>query len=122
MGITDKAKHLATLFLEDISDMIVEAVDPDFGFSRYAEKLGQSAPSFDTLQERLSAPETLIDTIMLRVLKEKMAQFSPSAVGFSIPFPGCLYGALKCAQWLKKNHPAAKVIFGADMSTPNCVR
>lgn len=112
MGVTDKAKHLATLFLEDVSDLIVEAVDPDFGFSRYAEKLGQSAPVFDTLQERLSAPETLIDTIMLRVLKEKIAQFSPPAVGFSIPFPGCLYGALKCAQWLKKNYPATKVIFG----------
>ena len=34
MGTQDKAKHLATLFLEDISDLIVECIDPHFGFSR----------------------------------------------------------------------------------------
>jgi hypothetical protein len=36
-------KHLATLYLEDISDFIVECVDANFGFSRYAERLGRSA-------------------------------------------------------------------------------
>jgi len=40
MGTQDKAKHLATLYLEDISDFIVECVDANFGFSRYAERLG----------------------------------------------------------------------------------
>jgi hypothetical protein len=40
MGTQDKAKHLATLYLEDISDF-VECVDANFGFSRYAERLGQ---------------------------------------------------------------------------------
>ncbi|RZJ65029.1 MAG: radical SAM protein, partial [Flavobacterium sp.] len=45
MGIQDRAKHLATLYLEDISDLIVECVDPHFGFSRYAERLGRSANS-----------------------------------------------------------------------------
>ena len=39
MGTQDKAKHLATLYLEDISDFIVECVDANFGFSRYAERL-----------------------------------------------------------------------------------
>jgi hypothetical protein len=38
MGTQDKAKHL-TLYLEDISDFIVECVDANFGFSRYAERL-----------------------------------------------------------------------------------
>lgn len=41
MGLQDKAKHLATLYLEDLSDYIVENIDPDFGFSRYAERLGK---------------------------------------------------------------------------------
>ena len=49
MGTHDKAKHLATLYLEDLSDLIVEAVDPHLGFSRYAERLGRSANSFDEL-------------------------------------------------------------------------
>ncbi len=39
MGITDKAKRLATLYLEDMADLIVAAIDPHFGFSRYAEKI-----------------------------------------------------------------------------------
>ena len=49
MGMQDKAKHLATLYLEDLSDLIVECVDENFGFSRYAERLGRSANSFDEL-------------------------------------------------------------------------
>ncbi|TAG50444.1 MAG: radical SAM protein, partial [Runella slithyformis] len=39
MGTHDKAKHLATLYLEDISDFITDCIDPHFGFSRYAERL-----------------------------------------------------------------------------------
>ena len=49
MGLQDKAKHFSTLFLEDLSDFIIECIDPHFGFSRYAERLGQSANSFDEL-------------------------------------------------------------------------
>ena len=51
MGTQDKAKHLATLYLEDISDYIVECIDDNFGFSRYAERLGRSANSFDELYQ-----------------------------------------------------------------------
>ena len=43
MGLQDNAKHLATLYLEDLSDFIVECIDDDFGFSRYADRLGMSA-------------------------------------------------------------------------------
>ncbi len=38
MGTQDRAKHVATMYLEDLSDFIQETVDPHFGFSRYAEK------------------------------------------------------------------------------------
>jgi hypothetical protein len=30
MGLHDKARHLATLYLEDLSDLIVEVIDPHF--------------------------------------------------------------------------------------------
>src|ERR1700748_2292432 len=60
MGTRDKARHLATLYLEDISDLIVEAVDPHFGFSRYAERLGRSATTFDELHQALTQPDTYI--------------------------------------------------------------
>ena len=65
MGLQDKAKHLATLYLEDISDYIVENIDADFGFSRYAERLGKSANSFDELYSKLSGEPTFIDAFTL---------------------------------------------------------
>ena len=72
MGTQDKAKHLATLFLEDISDLIVECIDPHFGFSRYAERLGRSASSFDELYGALQLDSTYIDRILLLILAEKL--------------------------------------------------
>ena len=49
MGIQDKAKYIATMYLEDLADLIKETVDPYFGFSRYAEKIGRSAQEMDAL-------------------------------------------------------------------------
>ncbi len=41
MGLQDKAKHLATLYLEDLSDYIVENVDENFGFQQLCRTIGQ---------------------------------------------------------------------------------
>lgn len=112
MGIQDKAKHLATLFLEDIADFIKEAVDENFGFSRYAERLGQSANSFDELYDQLSAPLTYIDQLTLPILKNKIEQTQPKLICFSVPFPGNLYSAFSCAQFIKTNYPAIKTAMG----------
>ncbi len=112
MGIQDKAKHLATLFLEDIADFIKAAVDENFGFSRYAERLGQSANSFDKLHDQLSAPLTYIDQITLPLLKNKIEKTQPKLVCFSVPFPGNLYSAFRCAQFIKSNYPTIKVAMG----------
>jgi len=71
MGTHDKAKHLATLYLEDISDFIVECVDENFGFSRYAERLGRSANSFDELHAVLQTELTFIDNILISILEKK---------------------------------------------------
>ena len=67
LGIHDKAIHLATLFLEDLGDFINECVDSNFGFSRYAEKLGRSANSFDELYFALQKENTFIDKITLEI-------------------------------------------------------
>lgn len=112
MGTTDKAKHLATLYLEDISDFIIETIDPYFGFSRYAERLGRSANSFDELSQALLQPPTLIDRLLFKILDKKITDFRPSIVGLSVPFPGNLFCALKCGQWIKNHHPEIKVIMG----------
>jgi len=112
MGNRDKAKHLATLYLEDLSDLIVEAVDPHFGFSRYAERLGRSANSFDELNDELQKPDSFIDSILLKLLQEKIELSQPTLVAFSVPFPGNLYSAFKCAQYLKKQYPELKIAMG----------
>jgi len=112
MGIRDKARHLATLYLEDISDLIVEAIDPHFGFSRYAERLGRSATTFDELHQALTQPDTYIDGIHLSILQRKIEAERPTLVAISAPFPGNLYSAFKCGQWIKKHHPEIRVCLG----------
>jgi hypothetical protein len=112
MGIQDQAKHLATLYLEDISDFIVDAVDENFGFSRYAEKLGRSANSFDELHTSLSQVPTYIDLITLDIFAKQIKRTQPKLVCFSVPFPGNLYSAFRCAQWIKRNHPTIKIAMG----------
>ena len=78
MGIQDKAKHLATMYLEDLSDLIKECVDAHFGFSRYAERLGRSANSFDELYECLQQPYTYIDELLDQIfLKNEWLQVQP---------------------------------------------
>ena len=112
LGTHDKAKHLATLYLEDLSDLILEAVDPNFGFSRYAERLGRSASAFDEIDLALLAPDSFTDTFLLRLLKEKIELFRPTLIALSVPFPGNLYSALKCGQWIKKHVPEIKIVMG----------
>ncbi len=112
MGLQDKAKHLATLYLEDLSDYIVENVDSDFGFSRYAERLGKSANSFDELHTKLSDEQTFIDDFTLKILQETLEKVQPKLVCFSVPFPGNLYSGFRCAQFIKKHYPHIKTAMG----------
>jgi hypothetical protein len=112
MGTQDKAKHLTTLYLEDLSDLIMECIDPHFGFSRYAERLGRSANSFDELHEALQQEYTYIDKILIKILSEKMATVQPKLVAISVPFPGNLYSAFRIGQWIKKHYPETKIAMG----------
>ena len=112
MGIQDKAKHFATLYLEDLSDFIVACVDENFGFSRYAERLGRSANSFDELYAHLLEEPTYIDTIALKILNKRIAEVAPKLICFSVPFPGNLYSAFRCARAIKANFPDLKIAMG----------
>ncbi|TAF77894.1 MAG: radical SAM protein [Bacteroidetes bacterium] len=116
MGIQDKAKHYATLYLEDISDFIVATIDPDFGFSRYAERLGRSANSFDELYNRLNTPQSYIDTLAIDIINQKIHQLNPKLVCFSVPFPGNLYSACKMAQHIKSNFTDIEIAMGGGFA------
>ncbi len=112
MGTQDKAKHFATLYLEDISDFIVECIDENFGFSRYAERLGRSANSFDDLYNELNQDLSYIDKITLKLLKDKIETIKPKLFLISVPFPGNLYSAFRCAQFVKNHYPEIKISMG----------
>ncbi|MEZ4985876.1 MAG: radical SAM protein [Saprospiraceae bacterium] len=112
MGIHDRARHLATLYLEDLGDLITEALDPHFGFSRYAERLGSTATHFGPLVEALDAPPSLVAQLLVDILAERMAATQAEIVCISVPFPGNLLGALKCGQYLKQHHPHVPVVMG----------
>ena len=116
MGTQDKAKHIATMYLEDLSDLIKETVDEHFGFSRYAERLGRSANSFDELYAALQNEYTYLDKILIDILQKKMEALQPKLVAISVPFPGNLYTSLRCGQWIKKNYPAVKVAMGGGFA------
>ena len=112
MGIRDHARHLATLYLEDLGDFIREVVDPHFGFSRYAERLAMSASSFDDLYTALHEPDSFIVHTMLELLDQHIRSHQPDLVCLSVPFPGNLFAALKCGQFIKKHYPAIRIGMG----------
>ena len=116
MGINDKAKHLATLFLEDISDLIKECIDEHFGFSRYAERLGRSANSFDQLYEHLNKELSFTDHLLIEILKKQIHEIQPKLVAISVPFPGNLYASFRIAQFLKIYFPQIKVAMGGGFA------
>jgi len=116
MGVQDKAKHIATMYLEDLSDLIMETVDAHFGFSRYAERLGRSANSFDELYASLQQPYTYIDEILINIFQKKMEEIQPEMLAISVPFPGNLYTSLRCGQYIKQRYPHVKVLMGGGFA------
>lgn len=116
MGTQDKAKHLATLYLEDLSDFIIECIDPNFGFSRYAERLGRSANSFDELYSVLNQPYTYMDQLLIQLLADKLAVVQPKLFLISVPFPGNLYAAFRCAQYVKRHYSHIKIAMGGGFA------
>ena len=111
LGIRDKARHLATLYIEDICDFITECVDTKFGFSRYAESLGRCASSFNDIYKELHN-NTFIDNITLSLLDKYIKECDPGFVCITIPFPGNLYSGLKCGKYIKDNYKDIKVEIG----------
>jgi hypothetical protein len=116
-GTEDKARHLATLFIEDIADYLRTHADSHFDLIRYAEEIANYAPTFDELYTELSVPASLVDRLMLDLLEQHLETEKPGLVGFTIPFPGCLYGALRCAQHIKQRHHLPVVLGGGFVNT-----
>lgn len=112
IGVQDKARYRCTMFLEDLSDLIQATLGPQFEFTRYAERIARTASSFDGLEKALEDQDNYFDTLLLSELARYFETEVPNIVGFTVPFSGNLYGALKCGQWIKKNYPETKIVLG----------
>ena len=112
LGILDKAKHFATLFIEELGDFIRVNVDEFFAFTNYAEQIGTSASSYDKIAEFLSYEPTILEIELLKLLEIKITKYNPNLVAITIPFPGNLFAALRCAQYIKQHYPKMKIAFG----------
>lgn len=112
LGLLDRAKHLASLYVDDLVDVIRDGIDPRFEFSKYGEKLAASAPSFEPIEKALSAPQTLVDSYLDSITEEYLANYRPDVLALSVPFPGNVYGAFRIAQKTKYLSPSTKIILG----------
>ncbi len=112
LGVQDRARHFATLYLNDLADVLRDAVDPRFEFVRYAESIAQSQASFDPLAQALAAPKNLIDDALHELTLAAIAKHQPSLVLLSTPFPGNVYGALRIAQTIKAHDPTIAIALG----------
>ena len=110
-GTHDRATHLASLFLDEITDVVRDTVDPRFALSRYAETLAQSLPSLDPLLEELNK-ETLLTRWLEKLTDDAMRGREPRVVAITCPFPGTLLGAFRVARRVKALAPVAKVALG----------
>ena len=112
LGVQDRARHLATLYLNDIADVLRDAVDPRFEFVRYAESLAQSQPTFEPLADALAAPLNLVDRTLVALTLDAVKRHSPRLVLVSVPFPGSVYAAFRIAQAIKAFDPGIVTVLG----------
>jgi hypothetical protein len=116
LGIQDRARHFATLYLNDVADVLREAVDPRFEFVRYAESLAMSQASFDPLAAALAAPPTLVDSTLHDLTLAAITRHAPNIVLVSAPFPGNVYGAFRIAQAIKQYDPTIVTVLGGGFA------
>jgi radical SAM superfamily enzyme YgiQ (UPF0313 family) len=112
LGLQDRARHLATLYLNDLADVLRDAIDARFEFVRYAEQLAASQPSFEPLASALAAPPNLIDERLAALALDAVDHHRPQLLLLSVPFPGSMYAALRIAQAVKARHPQVTIALG----------
>jgi radical SAM superfamily enzyme YgiQ (UPF0313 family) len=112
LGLNDRAKHIATLYLNDLADVLRDAIDERFEFVRYAESLAASQASFDPLANALSADKNLVDQTLQTLTLDAIKRHRPELVLISVPFPGSVYAAFRIAQTIKNYDPQIKIVLG----------
>ena len=113
MGTIDRAKFLASLYMDDISSFLNEALDDKFVFGKYGESLSISLPLFDSLASELTKKRTtVLEDLLDQMTEDLLAEIHPKFVGFAVPFPGTLYGAFRMAKKIREKSPETSIILG----------
>ncbi|AWX99159.1 radical SAM protein [Marinomonas primoryensis] len=112
LGLQDKAKYLATLFINDLSAVITQGVDPYFEVSRYGERLAAANPSFDNLYDTVMGEPSFSSEILEQLVEQYLEETQPSVVALTVPFPGNMLGALRIAQTCKAINPDIPIVMG----------
>ncbi len=112
LGVADRAKHLASLYIDDLADVVREGIQPHFELSRYGEHLAASAPTFDALRDELEGEPTIVDGTLDEIARELYAEHEPELVGLTVPFPGNVYGAFRIARAIKAVAPHVRIALG----------
>lgn len=112
LGLQDQAKHIASLYLDDIADLVRAHIDPDFELSRYGEKLAASRLRMDPILERLEREPSLIDRWVDELALQAFERVKPDVFGISVPFPGNVYGAFRMARRFRQWNPGGWTVLG----------
>lgn len=112
LGISDRARYLASLFIDDIADVVTYGIDPRFMLARYGESLASSEATFKPIKDFLDAKPTLIDLLIEDITKDFIDRHQPTLIGISVPFPGTVCGAFRIAKTVKSNYANIKTVLG----------
>ena len=106
-----EAKREASEVIDELAIWIRDNVDPEFGFSRYAEAKCRVVDDFGKLVKLVNR-RGVIDKPLERHLKAAMEEVKPTVVGVTCPFPGTLVAAFKIAKYVKRHYPGVKLLLG----------
>ena len=109
--LPDEAKVETTAYIDELALWIRDNVDEEFGFSRYAERLGVAVPDFGMILRRLRR-HSLVDRILEAKVEEVLREVRPDVVGVTCPFPGTLLGAFRIAQTVRRLAPDVRLVLG----------
>jgi radical SAM superfamily enzyme YgiQ (UPF0313 family) len=112
LGVADRGKHLASLYIDDLADAVRDGIQPHFELSRYGERLAASAATFDALRAELEAEPTIVDATLDDIARELLAEHRPDVVGLTVPFPGNVFGAFRIARAIKAAAPDTRIVLG----------
>lgn len=111
LDLEDRARYLASQYLDDIAD-VAAVLDANFGFSRYAEKLASSLDSFEVLRQELENGDSIFFDWLEELTDQCIEKHQPEMVALTVPFPGCLLGALSIARRIKQIRPEIRITLG----------